>query len=65
VSQLPDWLEPVAWVTPLWHGIELCRDLTTGTIELLPALVHIGYLTALVVAGTLVAVHFHTRALLK
>lgn len=65
VSQLPDWLEPVAWVTPLWHGIELCRDLTTGTIELLPALVHVGYLTALVVVGTLVAVHFHQRALLK
>ena len=22
VSQLPAWLQPVAWVTPLWHGVE-------------------------------------------
>jgi len=25
IEQLPDWLEPVAWVTPLWHGVELSR----------------------------------------
>ena len=25
IDQLPDWLEPVAKVTPLWHGVELCR----------------------------------------
>ena len=30
VSQLPDWLEPVAWLTPLWHGVDLCRDLALG-----------------------------------
>ena len=28
--QLPDWLEPVAWLTPLWHGVDLCRDLALG-----------------------------------
>ena len=32
ISQLPDWLEPLAWVTPLWHGVELCRDLATGDV---------------------------------
>src|ERR687895_1504778 len=50
VSQLPDWLEPVAWATPLWHGIELCRDLATGSIELLPTLAHVGYLAVFIVA---------------
>ena len=30
VSQLPDWLEPVAWVVPLWHGVDLCRALALG-----------------------------------
>ena len=23
ISQLPDWLQKVAWITPLWHGVEL------------------------------------------
>ncbi len=32
ISQLPGWLEPLAWVTPLWHGVELCRDLATGEV---------------------------------
>ena len=24
------WLEPLAWLTPLWHAVELCRGATTG-----------------------------------
>jgi lipooligosaccharide transport system permease protein len=31
VSQLPDWLEPLSWLSPLWHTIELCRAATTGS----------------------------------
>jgi len=30
VEQLPDWLEPLAAASPLWHGVELCRAATTG-----------------------------------
>jgi len=65
ISQLPDWLEPVAWVTPLWHGIELCRGLTTGDLDVVLAVVHVAYLLAFVVVGTLVAIHYHRRALLN
>ena len=25
IDQLPDWLQPAAYVTPLYHGVELCR----------------------------------------
>ena len=32
LSQLPAVLRPLAWVLPLWHGVELCRDATTGTL---------------------------------
>ena len=32
VEQLPDWLQPVAYVTPLWHGVELCRGAVLGTL---------------------------------
>lgn len=55
VSQLPGWLEPVAWVTPLWHGVELCRSLALGTPQMVPALLHVGYLAVWSVAGFVVA----------
>ncbi len=31
VSQLPALLQPLAYVTPLWHGVDLCRTLALGT----------------------------------
>jgi lipooligosaccharide transport system permease protein len=65
VSQLPNWLEPVAWVTPLWNGVELCRMLTTGDVDALLAVVHVVYLLAFVVVGAYVAIRIHRRALLK
>ena len=33
MSRLPDWLEPVALLSPLYHAVELCRDATTGIVE--------------------------------
>jgi len=51
VEQLPDWLEPVAWVVPLWHGVDLARDLSLGQAALLPSAVHLAYLAAWAGAG--------------
>jgi lipooligosaccharide transport system permease protein len=51
VTQLPVWLRPVAYVTPLWHGVSLCRALSTGSPDLAGALGHIGYLVAVVGLG--------------
>ena len=64
IERLPDWLEPVAWVTPLWHGVELCRDLSTGDIETLPTLGHIAYLVAITLASSVLAVRLISRKLL-
>jgi lipooligosaccharide transport system permease protein len=55
VEQLPDWLEPLAWATPLWHGVELCRDLAANRVELLPTAGHVVYLVALAAVGGAVA----------
>ena len=63
VSQLPQWLLPLVWLTPSWHGIELARGATFGTMELLPALGHIAYLLALVVVGIALGVRFFQRRL--
>jgi lipooligosaccharide transport system permease protein len=51
VSRLPLPLEWVAYATPLWHGVDLCRELTLGTVEPLRALGHVAYLAVFVVVG--------------
>lgn len=51
VSQLPDWIEPVAYATPLWHGVELCRAAALGTHATLPVLVHVSYLLVWIAVG--------------
>ena len=63
ISQLPTWLQPIAWATPLWHGVTLCRDLGTGDVELLPMLGHIAYLLAFAGVGAVLAVRFISRRL--
>jgi lipooligosaccharide transport system permease protein len=55
ISQLPVWGQVLAWVSPLWHGTELTRGAALGTLRPLPALGHVAYLTALLVAGALLA----------
>jgi lipooligosaccharide transport system permease protein len=64
VSQLPLALELVAYVTPIWHGVELCRMLTLGTVEALPALGHAAYLFAWSAVGFELARRSYRRRLL-
>lgn len=63
VSQLPDWLEPVAFVVPLWHGVDLCRDLALGTSSWGSAALHVGYLLLWCAAGFVAALHHFEKRL--
>jgi lipooligosaccharide transport system permease protein len=63
VDQLPDWLEPAAWLVPLWHGVDLARDLAIGSPSLGEAALHIGYLAAWAVGGFLVALRAFEKRL--
>jgi lipooligosaccharide transport system permease protein len=63
VSQLPAGLRAVAYVTPLWHGVVLCRQLDVGRAALLGSLGHTAYLVAWIVGGTAVAVRMYRRRL--
>ena len=65
ISNLPDWLQPIAWATPLWHGVSLCRDLATGEVEALATLGHVAYLVAFTLAGSVLAVRLISRKLLS
>jgi lipooligosaccharide transport system permease protein len=63
IEQLPDWLEPVAWATPLWHGVELCRDVAAGRVDLLADAVHVLYLGALTAVGSVLTLRSCARRL--
>ncbi len=63
VTQLPAWIRPVAYVTPLWHGVALCRELSLGTAGLPSALGHVAYLLAVALAGVAVGARTYRRRL--
>ena len=65
VSRLPGALEWVAYATPLWHGVDLCRGLAFGTIGVAAAFGHVAYLGALLAGGFAVALVTYRRRLLK
>jgi lipooligosaccharide transport system permease protein len=63
VSRLPLPLEWLAYATPLWHGVDLCRELTLGNVQVLRALGHVAYLLLFVVAGYIWGQRTYTRRL--
>jgi lipooligosaccharide transport system permease protein len=52
-NQLPGWVEVVAWITPLYHLVEITRGLATGP-EALQIAIHTAWL--LVVSAALFTV---------
>jgi lipooligosaccharide transport system permease protein len=63
VDQLPSALQWAAKATPLWHGVDLCRDLALGDAGLVESAVHVGYLVVLLLAGLAYAQRSFTRRL--
>ncbi len=66
LSQLPALLRPVAWVLPLWHSVELCRDATTGSLApgaWAMVAVHLAVLGAYVAVGWRIGVRTFARRL--
>lgn len=63
VSRLPLPLEWLAYATPLWHGVDLCRELTLGEVHFWRALGHVAYLLVFVVAGLIWARRTYERRL--
>ena len=55
ISQLPAALRVVAYATPLWHGVNLCRNLTLGRVEPGMAAVNVLYLVTLTGVGLFAA----------
>ncbi len=51
VAQLPVGLRPLAYASPLWHAVVLCRSATFAQAPFWPTVGHVAYLAAWAVAG--------------
>jgi lipooligosaccharide transport system permease protein len=53
IERLPDVIRPLAWLLPLWHGVDLARSLALGTVadDPLRHLAHVAILVAFAVLG--------------
>jgi lipooligosaccharide transport system permease protein len=67
VESLPTLLQPLAWITPLWHGVALSRALSLGTVseEPLMALIHLVALLGFFLVGTWFAVRTVSAKLVR
>jgi lipooligosaccharide transport system permease protein len=64
ISQLPAVVRPIAYGTPLWHGVDLCRSLALGNASLGRVAMHVSYLIVWTVAGAALAVTRFKKRLL-
>jgi lipooligosaccharide transport system permease protein len=68
ITQLPAWVRPLAYATPLWHGVALCRALSLGTVFASPgdagaAAIHVGYLAVMAAIGLWAGSRSYSRRL--
>lgn len=64
LTQLPVFLQWIGWLSPIWHGAELGRQLSYGPTEpFWLTIVHVAYLVALAIVGWQVTVRLAVRRL--
>jgi len=64
LTQLPLFLQWIGWISPLWHGTELARQVAYGATEpIWLTVAHVLLLVALAVLGWRLAVRITTRRL--
>ncbi len=63
VSQLPTVFRYVAYATPLWHGVDMCRSLALGTATPGRVAMNVAYLAVFVVVGFVAARRSYERRL--
>jgi lipooligosaccharide transport system permease protein len=69
VEGLPAVVQPLAWLTPLYHGGVLARGLSLGTFGTNPtperALIHLAVLIGFIVVGTFLAIRTFNAKLVR
>ncbi len=64
IDVLPGWMQPVAYVTPLWHAVEMARRFSLDWESTLPLWQHAGYLLVLFAVGAFLSLRYFTQKLL-
>ena len=65
ITELPTALQWFAHLTPLWHGVDLCRQLTLGDVALWSVLVHVLFLVAWTAVCLALALRSYRRRLIR
>jgi lipooligosaccharide transport system permease protein len=65
IENLSPWMEQLARLTPLWHGVDLTRMFTLDRLDAGLALVHVAYLLAVILLGYWWAVRRLTKRLVS
>ncbi|HET9344195.1 MAG TPA: ABC transporter permease [Candidatus Limnocylindrales bacterium] len=67
IATLPGFLQTVAWLSPLYHGVVLTRGVVYGVASSEPALmlIHLTILVAIVAVGTALTVRLIERRLVR
>lgn len=63
ISQLPEFLQSIAYVTPLFHGVELVRKIALPSageaiVTSMPIWIHVAYLVVMMGAGIYLSIRF-------
>ena len=65
IEQLPTWMQPIAYVTPLWHGVELTRATALATSPAWNVSAHVGVLALFFGVGFFLTFRYFPRRLIK
>lgn len=63
ITELPGWLQIFAKITPIWHGVELCRGATFGTLTASKTLGHMVFILVWILVGWALSRRVFTRKL--
>jgi lipooligosaccharide transport system permease protein len=63
ITQLPQMVQWLVQVFPLWHGVEVARMAYVSDVDLAAAAGHLAYVSVWIVAGTLIATNRLRKAL--
>jgi lipooligosaccharide transport system permease protein len=63
IEQLPDWMEPIAYATPLWHSVETTRSLALDIDTAWAPMFHYAVMIAFLLVGAMIANRFFHKRL--
>jgi len=64
VEDLPGWMQPAAYFSPLWHSVDIARSIAIDRPPALPIPLHYAVLAAFLVVGAIAADRFFHRRLI-